>query len=78
MKVKVSVSDKHSSLFWQSVSSIEIFFVTLTPVACSISMLQSLNDTSRIMIDDSRVTLQIVASLTNDSRGVICDPRGIV
>jgi hypothetical protein len=31
----------------------------------------SVNDTSRIIIDDSRVMLQIVASLTDDSRGVI-------
>ena len=29
------------------------------------------NDISRIVIDDSRVLLQIVASLTDDSRGVI-------
>ena len=29
------------------------------------------NDASRIIIDDSRVMLQIVASLTDDSRGVI-------
>ncbi len=33
----------------------------------------SANDTSRIVIDDSRVTLQIVASLTGDSRGIIYD-----
>ncbi len=31
----------------------------------------SINDASRIVIYDARVTLQIVASLTNDSRGVI-------
>jgi hypothetical protein len=31
----------------------------------------SANDASRIVIDESRVTLQIVASLTDDSRGVI-------
>jgi hypothetical protein len=31
------------------------------------------NDTSRCVIDDSRVALQIVASLTDDSRGVIYD-----
>jgi hypothetical protein len=31
----------------------------------------SVNDTERSMIDESRVTLQIVASLTDDSRGVI-------
>jgi hypothetical protein len=29
------------------------------------------NDASRIIIDDSRVTLQIVASLTGDSQGII-------
>jgi hypothetical protein len=29
------------------------------------------NDASRIEIDDSKVTLQIVASLNDDSRGVI-------
>ncbi len=31
----------------------------------------SVNDASNIVIDDSRVTLQIVASLTDNSRGVI-------
>jgi hypothetical protein len=31
------------------------------------------NDASRIAIDNSRVTLQIVASLTDNSRGVIYD-----
>ncbi len=31
----------------------------------------SLDDDCRIIIDNSRVTLQIVASLTDDSRGVI-------
>ncbi len=31
----------------------------------------SVNDASRIIIDDSRVKLQIVASLIDDSRGVI-------
>ncbi len=29
------------------------------------------NDASRIVIDESRAMLQIVASLTDDSRGVI-------
>ncbi len=32
------------------------------------------NDTSRIVIDNSRVMIQIVASLTDNSRGVIYDP----
>ncbi len=36
------------------------------------------NDESRIIIDDSRVTLQIVASLTDDSRGVIYDHNMII
>jgi hypothetical protein len=31
----------------------------------------SVNDTSRIVIDNSRVTLQIVASLTDNSAGII-------
>ncbi len=31
------------------------------------------NDASRIVIRDSRVTLQIVASLSDDSRGIIYD-----
>ncbi len=31
----------------------------------------SINDASRIIIDNSRVTLQNLASLTYDSRGVI-------
>jgi len=33
----------------------------------------SVNDACRIIIDDSRVMLQIVASLTNNTRGVIYD-----
>ncbi len=33
----------------------------------------SVNDTSRMIIDSSRVVVQIVASLTDDSRGVIYD-----
>ena len=33
----------------------------------------SVNDASRITIDDSRVTLQIVASLTDNSRGITYD-----
>ncbi len=32
----------------------------------------SANDTSRIVIYDSRVTLQIVVSLTDNSRGIFC------
>ncbi len=31
----------------------------------------SVNDASRIVIDDSRVRFQIVASLTDDSKGII-------
>ncbi len=31
------------------------------------------NDASRIIIDDSRVPLQIMASLTDNSRGIIFD-----
>ncbi len=31
----------------------------------------SVNDASRIVIDNSRVTLQIVPSLTDDSKGII-------
>ena len=31
----------------------------------------SLNDATRIIIDDSRVVLQIVASLTDNSTGII-------
>jgi hypothetical protein len=33
----------------------------------------SVNDNSRIVIDDSRVALQIVASVTDNSRGIIYD-----
>ncbi len=33
----------------------------------------SVNDATRILIDTSRVTLQIVASLTDNSRGAIYD-----
>jgi hypothetical protein len=35
----------------------------------------SVNDSSRIMIDDSRATLQIVASLNDNSRGIINDRK---
>jgi len=38
----------------------------------------SINDASRIIIDDSRVMHQIVASLTDDSRGIIYDRNGII
>ncbi len=34
----------------------------------------SVNDASRIIIDDSGVTLQIVASLTDYSRGIVYYP----
>jgi len=33
----------------------------------------SVNDSSRIVIDNTKVMLQIVASLTDNSRGVIYD-----
>jgi hypothetical protein len=33
----------------------------------------TVNDASKIVIDDSSVTLQIVASLSDNSRGVIYD-----
>jgi hypothetical protein len=35
----------------------------------------SANDASRIIIDNSRVMIQIVASLTDDSTGNIYDPN---
>ena len=35
----------------------------------------SVNDASWIVIDDSRVMLQIVASLTDDSRGMIYERK---
>ncbi len=38
----------------------------------------SVNDASMIIIDDSRVMLQIVASLINDYRGVIYDHMFII
>ncbi len=31
------------------------------------------NDAFRIAIDDSRLTLQVVASITDDTRGIIYD-----
>ncbi len=36
------------------------------------------NDPSKILVDDSRVTLQIVASLTDDSSGLYYKPMTIV
>jgi hypothetical protein len=44
----------------------------------TINILQSSNDTSRIVNDDTRVMLKIVASLTGNSRGVIYNPSGII
>ncbi len=41
--------------------------------ACTINIVDELYNGSKIIIDDSRATLQIVTSLTDDSRGVICD-----
>jgi hypothetical protein len=35
----------------------------------------SINDASIIVIDDFRVMLQIVASLTDNSRGIVYDPN---
>jgi hypothetical protein len=36
------------------------------------------NDASGIVIDNSRVMLQIVASLTDDSRGIIYNQNGVI
>jgi hypothetical protein len=41
--------------------------------AFTINIVDELYNGYKIIIDDSRVTLQIVASLTDDSRGVIND-----
>ncbi len=38
----------------------------------------NVNDVSRTVIDESRAMLQIVASLTDDSRGVIYDHNMII
>ncbi len=38
-----------------------------------VNIKMSVNDAFRIVINDSRATLQIVASLTDNSRGVIYD-----
>jgi len=38
--------------------------------ACTYSSSMSASDASWIIVDDSRATLQIVASLTYDSRGI--------
>jgi hypothetical protein len=42
-----------------------------TTVACTINILRSSNDASRTVFDGSRVLLQIVVSLTNNSKGII-------
>jgi hypothetical protein len=39
--------------------------------AFTINIIKSVNDASKIVIYNSRVMLQIVVSLTDDSRGVI-------
>ncbi len=41
------------------------------PVACIINILQLSNDASRTVIDDSRAMHLVVASLTDDSGGII-------
>jgi hypothetical protein len=41
--------------------------------ACTIKSQMIVNDASWIVIDDSRVMLQIVLSLTDNSVGIICD-----
>jgi hypothetical protein len=56
---------------------------SLTPPNCQLMIITSdvitktsnlsVNDTSRIVIDGSKVMLQIVESLTGDSRNVTCD-----
>jgi hypothetical protein len=38
----------------------------------------NVDDASKIIIDESRAMLQIVASLTDDSRGVIYDHNMII
>jgi hypothetical protein len=47
-------------------------------VACTINILLSSNEAPWIIIDDSREMLQTGASLTDNSRGVIYDPRGVI
>jgi hypothetical protein len=50
--------------------------------ACTINIIndtsRSVNDAYRGVMDDSRVTLQIVASLTDDSRGVVYDRKMLI
>jgi len=41
--------------------------------ACTTNIINECNYTSRIAIEDPRVTLQIVASLTDDTRSIIYD-----
>ncbi len=47
-------------------------------MACILNILRSSNDASRIIIIDFRVMLRIEASLTNNSRGIINNPRYII
>ncbi len=47
-------------------------------VACTINILLSSNDGPTVIIDDCREMLQTGASLTDNSRGVIYDPRGVI
>jgi hypothetical protein len=46
---------------------------TVISSACTINIIDELYNGSKVIIDDSIVTLQFVASLTDDSRGVIYD-----
>ncbi len=47
-------------------------------VACTINILLLSNDGPTVIIDDSREMLQTGASLTDNSGGVIYDPRGVI
>ncbi len=49
----------------------------LGPV-CTFNILWSPKDSSRIIIDNSKAKLQILASLTDDFRSVIYNPKGVI
>ncbi len=61
-----------------SVIMLSVVMLKVVKICIYYKQLQLPNDASRIVIDISGVMLQVVVPLTDNSRGVIYDPRGII
>jgi hypothetical protein len=66
------------SVIMLSVIMLSVVMLRVIKICIYYRQLQLPNDASRIVIDISGAMLQIVVSLTDNSRGVIYDPRGII